>query len=65
MSKPQWTIVTVKQDGTYSPYQIGYWEMVWNSQRSAEKIVKEMEEQYPNEPYKLKAVPVGTQGIFA
>ena len=56
MSKPQWTIVTVKADGTYGQYQINYWEMVWNSKRAAEKIIKEQEEQYPDKPYKLKAV---------
>ena len=56
VSKPQWTIVTVKEDGTYGQYQINYWEMVWPSQTAAEKIIKEQEQSYPNEPYKLKAV---------
>ena len=59
-TRPQWTIVTVKPDGTYGPYQINYWEMVWNSQRAAERVIKEMDREFT-----LKAVQVGTQGVFA
>ena len=53
---PQWTIRTVAPDGTMGRYQINYWEMVWNSQQAAEKVIKEQEESYPKESYKLKAV---------
>ena len=59
-SRPQWTIVAVKPDGTYGGYQINHWDMVWYSQKSAEKIIEEMEDPtqpwYRAKPYKLKAV---------
>ena len=54
--KQQWTVIAIDRvTGVASKFQIGWWDMVWNSQRSAERIVKEYTD--PNRPYSLKAVP--------